>query len=325
MSFCFITSEDLLKGDEHVQRKIADNKRAWKYLALHGEPRHGFMIVCCERNVLYARPDDALKQFALHFQRLVGWPTRDGERGNDIVDEWLYLKHPTEDRIVKFTFSVDFFAAAGDKRWWHDHRVPGGIAFTANSLGHMARHLEWYQGKDIRTEWALRTAMLTIDTANREMPHTPATYLLDETDGRPRWPYTWPEGCPVVNSEKLRGKDRGSYAGHLHTDHAVRAEFFRDGEEPLHKLNPYDMDFMYIFDPNSDDYPPFMVGHPATREEVEHDIGRPEEAELIAETAASYSVVQTGRPGETSQRIQTSLERSRRWRMSDEEEELLLR
>lgn len=85
------------------------------------------------------------------------------------------------------------------------------------------------------------------------------------------------------------------------------------------------MDFMYIFDPNSPDYPPFMVGHPATREEVERDIGRPEEAELIAETAASYSQVQPARPREMSQRIQTSLDQSRRWRMPDEEEEELLR
>jgi hypothetical protein len=36
------------------------------------------------------------------------------------------------------------------------------MAFTANSLGHMARYQEWYGEKEERTEWALRTAMNTI-------------------------------------------------------------------------------------------------------------------------------------------------------------------
>jgi len=29
---------------------------------------------------------------------------------------------------------VNFFAPAGDKRWWHDHRIPGGLAFYASAL-----------------------------------------------------------------------------------------------------------------------------------------------------------------------------------------------
>ena len=82
--------------------------------ALRGEPRHGFMLVVCDPKVCKANPDQMLYQFALHLQRLAGWRTQPESRGNDIVYEWLYLRDPKTTEIVKFTFSVDFFAAAGD-------------------------------------------------------------------------------------------------------------------------------------------------------------------------------------------------------------------
>src|SRR5205823_13856784 len=36
---------------------------------------------------------------------------------------------------------VNYFSAQGDGRWWHDHRIPGGMAFSMNSVGHMARSM----------------------------------------------------------------------------------------------------------------------------------------------------------------------------------------
>jgi hypothetical protein len=59
-------------------------------------------------------------------------------------------------------FNVDFFACAGDGRWWHDHRFPGGIAYTANSTGHMMRFRDWYQAKDQSEAWGLKQAMLNL-------------------------------------------------------------------------------------------------------------------------------------------------------------------
>ncbi len=276
MQFCFLTTEDVLASDEHIKAKIAASRRLWKQRALRGEPRHGFMLVVCDPKVCKANPDQMLYQFALHLQRLAGWRTQPESRGNDIVYEWLYLRHPKTTEIVKFTFSVDFFAAAGDKRWWHDHRVPGGIAFTANSLGHMVRHQEWYGGKSNQAEWAVRTAMLTINTASKEAPHGPVTYLLDESHGRPIRPYPWTEATKPSDAERLAGKDCGSYAGHLHTDHAVRLEFFQPHEIPAHKDEPYLMDFKYIFDQSEDDNRLFMQGEPVAEEQVELELGSAE-------------------------------------------------
>jgi hypothetical protein len=116
ISFCFLTTEDILSSDEHIRAKIAAKRRLWKQRALRGEPRHGFMLVVCDPKVCKANPDQMLYQFALHLQRLAGWPSKPECRGNDIVFEWLYLRNSKTGDIAKFTFSVDFFAAAGDRR-----------------------------------------------------------------------------------------------------------------------------------------------------------------------------------------------------------------
>jgi hypothetical protein len=311
-----------VNSDDHVRQKIATSKRLWKQRAYRGRPKHGFLLSVCDAKVAHASPDEALRQFALHLQNLAGWISRPHSRNNDVVDEWLYLRHPTDADVVKFTFSVDFFASAGDKRWWHDHRIPGGMAFTANSLGHMMRWQEWYEGKSDRTEWALRTAMLTIDAADKNAPHAPATYLLTEPPGRPLRPYTWTEATKPSDKEKLSGKDCGSYGGSLHTDHAVRAEFFQPQETPLYKNEPYPMDFAYIFDSSEEDHQPFIVGHPVNAAAVEAEIGLPEELQAIG--TDPNAVAEESRPGPASDQLAEALAKCRAWQLTITDEAALL-
>jgi hypothetical protein len=317
MQFCFLTIEDILESDEHVAAKIAASRRLWKQRALRGEPRHGFMLVVCDPKVCKANPDQVLYQFALHLQRLARWPSEPGTRGNDVVYEWLYLRHPKTGEIVKFTFSVDFFASAGDKRWWHDHRAPGGLAFTANSLGQMVRHKEWYLDKTDQTEWAVRTAMLTINAAKQDLPHGPATYLLDESHGRPIRPYPWTAATKPSDAERLSGKDCGSYGGYLHTDHAVRLEFFQPHGIPPTKDEPYLMDFKYIFDDSERDNRLFMQGEPVTVEHVEAELGAAEDLRFIA--ADSETQETTPPPGEALTRLEEIIAECRKWRITNEE------
>lgn len=325
LDYCFLTVEDLTQSDDHVRNKIATSRRIWKHRALRGESRHGFLLSVCDEKVALARPDDAMLRFALRLQQLAGWIGRsvvNDNNNNDVVDEWLYLKNPLNGQIVKFTFSVDFFATAGDKLWWHDHRVPGGMAFTANSLGHMVRHQEWYGAKSDRTEWALQTAMLTISSAAKHVPHGPATYLRDETHG-PLRPYTWTDATRPSDQEKLKGKDCGSYGGYLHTDHAVRPEFFRPQVIPAYLDTPYLMDFAYIFDSDSSDHARFMIGEAVTEEEVYAEIGRPGDLLTIGISSAEGATGQT-RPREIGLRIEEALARCDRWRLTDEEVEAML-
>src|SRR3954468_18693437 len=92
--YCFLSVEDLLKSDAFVRDKITESRKLWKHRALRGDPRHGFILAVCDRKVAYAAPGEALLRFALRLQEIVGWPARPESRENDIVDEWLYLRHP---------------------------------------------------------------------------------------------------------------------------------------------------------------------------------------------------------------------------------------
>jgi hypothetical protein len=132
----------LNEPDEAIAENLNAALLAWKRRSLDptlSTAAHGFMILLASRRLAEAAPDERLLNFALAFRRLWGCALERDPYGNDVAMETLYLKKPASDSFVRFTFSVDYFGAQGDGRWWHDHRVPGGVAFTANSAGHMLK------------------------------------------------------------------------------------------------------------------------------------------------------------------------------------------
>lgn len=321
MDFCFITARDIDTSDEHVAAKIAAARRFWKQRAFSALPKHGFMLVICDTAVANAVPDERLYRFSLLVQRLAGWEAKPESRSNDLVQESVFLRNPNTGKAAKFTFSVDYFASAADQRWWHDHRTPGGLAFTANSLGHMAKYQQWYGKMGERTEWALRTAMNTINSAATDHPYCPATYLLELKDGKPAREFTWNGPKPLPPAKSYEGKDCGSYAGYLHTDHAIRSEFFQPDPCPMHYKDPYLMDFTYIFDTSEADNLTFMVGEDANSEEVEAELGP------LGDLHAVAAVGPAGpgpRPVVAGDRINNALNRLRSRAMSEEEIDRLL-
>jgi hypothetical protein len=79
---------------------------------------------------------------------------------------------------------------------------------------------------------------------------------------------------PVPSS--LQRKDWTHYEGLLHTDHAVRKEFFDGREEAATGAAPYLMDFTYLYDRNQADFINFMAGVRVSDEAVYQETGRPE-------------------------------------------------
>lgn len=285
--FCFIREIDLAKGEKGVAEKIASAKRLWKQRAiLDTAPPHGFMLVFASHKVALAAPDDNLRRFSDKILEIAGWgPERRGRsRGNTISSDFLYLRNPADGFFYGFQFNVDYFAVAGDGRWWHDHRIPGGVAFTANSTGHMRYFKDWYsdRGSD-HGEWAVKQAMITIAQAHPTKSGTPG---LPGSDGRVTWlrdldtegkPLLAEIRCPMTNVPgQLQGKDWTRYEGVLHTDHAVRAEFFADREDPITADQPYLMDFTYLYDKPQADFVKFMAGVRTSEEEVYAEIGKPD-------------------------------------------------
>ena len=287
--FCFLPERAVSEwGDDEIAEKIAEEKRLWKQRAAFDPARgaHSFVLVVASPRVAFAAPDRHLRAFSDRILELAGWWTgsRVARQANAVTSDFLYLKDPINGMFYGYQFNLDYFACAGDGRWWHDHRFPGGIAFTANSTGHMIAFREWFQQKTGSREWALKQAMFTIQNAANPRG-------TDGADPPEQGQATWlrplgPEGramvdgveCPLSNiPATLEGKDWTRYEGVLHTDHAVREEFFLDREAAPTASKPYLMDFTYLYDEQQDDFKEFTGGKLFSAEEIFAEIGRPED------------------------------------------------
>ena len=246
--FCFLSEAAVSEwSDDEIAGKIGEEKRLWKQRAACDPDRaaHSFVIIVASPRVSLAAPDQHLRAFSDRILELADWDT--GHRGirrkNTLTSDLLYLRNPHDRSFYGFQFNADFFACAGDGRWWRDHRFPGGIAFTANSTGHMMRYRDWYQAKEQNESWALKQAMLTIQNAA-------PTRVIDSDNPAEQGRATWlcpldasgktlveDSPCPVERMPAmLEGKDWTRYEGVLHTDHSVREEFFFDREiAPTHR------------------------------------------------------------------------------------------
>ncbi len=278
--FCCIVESALREwADDDIAEKIGEEKRLWKQRAAFdpGRAAHSFVLVVASPTVAYAAADKHLRAFSDRVLELAGWgATRRGARPrNAISGDYLYLREPNGEGLLGYRFNLDYFACAGDGRWWHDHRAPGGIAFTANSTGHMLAFRKTYLGRGDSQEWAARQAMLTIASAHgkedvsdgEEVGGGRATWLRPlDADGE-----ALARGvrCPFEKTPRsLEGKDWTRYEGWLHTDHAVREEFFVERERPATAERPYLMDFTYLYDEGEEDFEVFTAGRRFAADEV---------------------------------------------------------
>jgi hypothetical protein len=165
---------------------------------------------------------------------------------------------------------VNLFAAQGDGRWWHDHRIPGGVAFSMNSVGHMARKLAEdairanpnlaeraaQMPAEQLEQWALPLAMRTIATASRG--RIPGTWLLPRRGG----PTGSPEGAArrLAALGSLATYDEDEYGGRYHTDQTIPAEYF--DPSPPRPAGPKDhgLYFTYLHRTSDPDYESMGLG-----------------------------------------------------------------
>lgn len=298
--FCFLREEAVSEwSDDEIAEKIGEEKKLWKQRAACEPERgaHSLVVVVASPRVALAAPDQHLRAFSDRILELTGWETdrRGIRRRNTLTSDFLYLRNPHDNGFYGFQFNADFFACAGDGRWWRDHRFPGGIAFTANSTGHMMRFRDWYQGKDQNESWGLKQAMLTIQSAAQ----TKATDSSNPFEqGRATWlraldakgkPLVEDLQCPLASIPgALHGKDWTRYEGVLHTDHAIREEFFLDREVAPTASRPYLMDFTYLYDDKQEDFEALTRGKRFTDEEVYTEIGHPADWTHRASAGAGF-------------------------------------
>jgi hypothetical protein len=265
LAFCLLTENDLEAPDQDIRHRIEQSRVDWKRLGVEGRS-HGFLIVAVSPSIALARPGPELHRLALALCTLYL-----GEAMSDmILHDKLILEiaraGSESPQYRSWKVGVNYFSAQGDGRWWHDHRIPGGMAFSMNSVGHMARALaERARGKnrdhacgadEVPREklvyWALPKAMKTIGP--QQHGDTRGTWLAPfgsfEQDQEPP---TFEQRQRYFGS--LAGFSPNRYKGLYHTDVTVPTPYF---DETLWKREDLevrdDLYFTYLHDLNDVDY-----------------------------------------------------------------------
>jgi len=252
LSFCILREPDLMGSGQSVRDKIQAYRRQWKRDAYRGR-KSAFIVAALMPDLVSAAPDQHLLTFS---QKLCEQYLLEPIAPDQLYHDRVMLGVDEPDGSEReWKVGVNFFSAQGHGRWWHDHRVPGGVVFSANSVGHMvrsARDLNAMSALDASADRTKRTiedlgnalkhAMLTIAGA-AETVSGRATWLKPSTDASGQCPFD-AENLPA----NLRGKDWSSYCGWYHTDHTIPSSYFKGSAKRPADLTPQDLDFTYLHD-----------------------------------------------------------------------------
>jgi hypothetical protein len=251
-----ISENELADSDDVVARKIQNARREWTRSGFEGKAS-GFIIVLRSHALARAVPDAIVKTIA---QRVGSLYLQEDVSTVRIYLDQINLEQPGTRRTTwEWVTGVNYFSSQGDRRWWQDHRIPAGMAFSVNSVGHMVKSgklvramrdldevMETAQG-DITNpvvdslEKALELAMRTIDLAS-DGPSGKATFLV------PRPSATGLPRCPVTLPATLADKNYCGYQGWYHTDYTVPSEYFVPDVERPTAVPKHELDFTYLFD-----------------------------------------------------------------------------
>ena len=268
---CLLDEREILsmrRGDADLRATLEDYRKVWKRYALHGRSS-SLVIVVNSQALAYVEPSDELKEACRRLMELyVGAQVED----DTILEqhEYVYLAKTINARrtFLKFATLPNLFCAQGDRRWWHDHRTPGGIMITSNALGHFMHCLTAEPEPDRRR--ALKQAMMTIQNAHRSNKRgfkQPATELVPRGEG---------EASP------LEGTAFGQfspcrYQGYFHTDHLISSVFFQK-RQPIQIFE--DLGLTYMHNPDEEDYDELMGGEVTNAYTIRSQVWLPDGKDL---------------------------------------------
>lgn len=256
IEYCFLSDADLRGTDDLIMQKIQDHRLAWRRAGFAGE-KSAFVVAAVSDRILRATPSDLL---ALA-KRIGALYLLESDLAVDMVyHDQLFLGVPGREfeHALRWKAGVNVFASAADGRWWQDHRIPGGLAFSTNSVGHLIRTADVTKalaafhdslgvaadqhevGKIESTTDAIQMAMTTIDNASDAISGK-ATWLLEEGAVEDCPPFT------IKPLKKLVGKSHCEYAGYYHTDQTLPSAYFRNDVERGAGMPSYRLDFTYLF------------------------------------------------------------------------------
>ncbi len=264
ISYCILREADLDESDEAIKKKIQTSRLQWARDAFEGK-KSGFVIAVVSPTIARAVPDENMKELA---RRLCSLYLLSDISPDEIYLDEIFLEKPGRSKTTwKWNVGANYFSAQADKRWWQDHRIPGGMAFSMNSVGHMVKSSilasamnqfndaigdteseDWVPSKIDSLESALEFAMRTINSASESVSGK-ATQLLPLPSDRNELPV---KTCPVELPHFLTDKSFCTYRGYYHTDYSLPSEYFvADIERPA-DTEVHTLDFTYLFDKRLD-------------------------------------------------------------------------
>ncbi len=256
LSYCFLRENEL--GDESLLRnKIQSARTSWKRGAWKGE-KHGFLIVLLSERIARSTPSPELLELARRLCSL--YLLVDVVPDQAYLDE-LFYEFDIKNRPVKqWSVGVNYFCSNGDGRWWRDHRIPGGMALSMNSVGHMvgsgaasnavaavARELGFdsneLPSKVASLSEALVLAMQTIKNSSQAISGK-ATALINHSEEERAEKST--DTAPLPQS--LSQFSHRCYYGWYHTDWTLPRLYFQPDIERPPGASRLALDFSYLFD-----------------------------------------------------------------------------
>jgi hypothetical protein len=253
ISTCIIFEEQLRhSSDQELSDFIQLSREEWTREAFKGGSS-GFVIFLLSETLAIAKPNETLFNFAKRLCEL--YLLRDDIEANRIYHDEIFLAANDRTQTTwKWLAGVNFFGACGDRRWWHDHRIPGGIALSVNSVGHLVKSRILAEanrdysrsigvspeieelGKIDSLDTALEWAMRTINNASNAVSGK-ATYLV---------PPTSDTGAPPPNLPRfLQEFEHRYYEGYYHTDFTLPSDYFTPiVERPHNHSIPLDLTYL---------------------------------------------------------------------------------
>ena len=273
ISYCIIGEADIQRGDEYVRELIQAGRLAWTREAFEGK-KSAFVLLIVSPRMTVAKPSVSMLEIAKSVAAMN--LSNDGIELDQIYHDNICLEVQASARTTwLWKAGVNYFSAQGDKRWWHDHRIPGGMAFSTNSVGHMAKsgklsellkQLEIGLGISVderpniridSLERALAVAMQTIDNATDGVSGR-ATELMPLPANIDSLPIP---RCPVTLPTSISGMNHCAYKGYYHTDHTLPSNYFRDDVERPSDIEGIDnLDFTYLHHRSTENPAYFSMG-----------------------------------------------------------------
>jgi hypothetical protein len=258
VSYCILNETDLHQGDELIKQKIQTARLAWTHEGFEGG-KSAFVILAISPQIANAVPGPEMRELARRLAYL--YLEEDIVMDNAHLEQ-VYLQKPGARLTTwKWFAGVNYFCAQGDKRWWQDHRIPGGMAFSINSVGHLVKSgmianamkeldrmmdapdESYPETKVDSLAKALELAMRTISKASDAISGK-ATELLPLPEDTSKLPLSV---CPVNLSPAMSEKNFCEYRGHYHTDYTLPSEYFLPDVERPDGLKVHALNFTYLF------------------------------------------------------------------------------